>query len=97
MNIPYDAIKRERCLEVSYDGYVRVVEVHAYGITKDSNAVMRVFQIRGGSNSNEPVGWKLLRLDEVAAMRILEGEISQAPRAGYRRGDSAMNWVLCQV
>jgi hypothetical protein len=35
-----------------------------------SNAVMRVWQIRAGSVSNEPVSWKLLRLDEAGRVVV---------------------------
>ncbi len=96
-SIACEALRKKRCLKVSYDGYVRVVEVHACGFSKDENAIMRVFQVRGGSVSNEPVGWKLLRLDEAVAYAILEDEISQAPRREYRAGDRAMIRIIAQV
>jgi hypothetical protein len=91
-----DAIDRVRCLEIRYDGYIRVVEVHACGYTKDNNAVMRAWQVRGGSVSNEPVGWKLLRLDEAAGLALLD-ERSAAPRPGYKRGDKAMARIVREV
>ena len=91
-----EALAAGRCLEVRYDGYGRVVEVHACGYTREGHAVMRVWQVRGGSVSGEPSGWKLLRLDEASALSILP-EASQAPRRGYRRGDTAMNRIVAQV
>lgn len=90
------AIREGKCLEVRYDGYVRVVEVHACGETKDRNEVMRVWQVRGGSVSNEPSGWKLLRLDETTGLGLL-GERSLAPRHGYRRDDKVMVRIFCQL
>ena len=95
--VPCEALAIKRCLQISYDGYSRVVEVHACGYTKDGNAVMRVWQVRGGSVHNEPVGWKLLRLDETRGFGILKDEVSEAPRNGYRRGDSAMTRIICQI
>jgi hypothetical protein len=82
-------------LEIGYDGYSRVVEVHAVGYSTAGNPVMRAYQVRGGSNSGEQ-GWKMLRLDEISRSRILE-ERSEAPRTGYRRNDSQMARIICQL
>ncbi len=91
-----EALAKGCLLEIQYDGFTRDVEVHACGLTKDDNAVMRVWQVRGGSVHNEPVGWKLLRLDEALALAILD-EKSSAPRDGYRRDDKAMRRIICQL
>jgi hypothetical protein len=93
---PCDALRNGKCLEIRYDGFVRVVEVHAVGVTSEGHGVMRVWQVRGGSASNERVGWKLLRLDETLGYGIT-GEDSRAPRPGYKRGDQAMASIACQV
>jgi len=90
------ALQSAKCLEIRYDGYVRIVEVHAVGVTKDDNSIMRVWQVRGGSVHNEPVGWKLLRLDETLGVAIMN-ETSEAPRRGYKRGDKAMQRITCQI
>jgi hypothetical protein len=66
-----DALRSGHVLQLRYDGYTREVEVHAIGFTKENNAVMRVWQVAGGSVSNEPVGFKLLRLDEATGLSSL--------------------------
>ena len=91
-----EALKQGRALELRYDGYSRVVEVHAVGISTAGHLVMRVWQVRGGSASGERVGWKLMRLDEARSAIIL-GEASQAPRRGYRSGDRDMVHIRCQL
>jgi hypothetical protein len=89
LNTARQALEESKCLELRYDGFVRVVEVHAVGYTKDDNAIMRVWQVRGGSVSGERMGWKLMRSDEAFSAVIID-EPSQAPRDGYKRGDKAM-------
>lgn len=53
---PCEALKAGKCFELAYDGFYRVVEVHAVGATKYGNGIMRVWQVRGGSNSGERQG-----------------------------------------
>ena len=91
-----EALRRKRLLELSYDGYSRAVEVHAVGWSKDGCAIMRAWQVRGGSASGERSGWKLMRLDEASASRVLD-EASEAPRRGYKRGDAAMSRIACEL
>jgi hypothetical protein len=47
-------------------------------------------------DSNEPVGWKLLRLDE-ATGAVVTHQPSLAPRAGYNPGDPIMSVITCQL
>lgn len=57
---------------------------------------MRVWQIRGGSVSGEPVGWKLMSTDDASGAIIL-AEDSQAPRPGYKRGDKGMSSIRAEL
>jgi hypothetical protein len=95
LELACQALRERKCLELRYDGWARTVEVHAAGYTKEDNAIMRVWQARGGSNSGAN-GWKLLRLDEVVSGHICP-EHSNAPRQGYKRGDRAMARIVCQL
>jgi hypothetical protein len=81
-----DALEAGRILEVRYHGFLRKVEVHAVGLTKDGHPIMRGWQIVDGDDAG---GWKIFRLDE-AAGAVVSDEPSQAPRDGYDPFDSAM-------
>jgi hypothetical protein len=91
-----EALRSGHVLELQYDGFSRLVEVHAVGFTKEENPVMRAWQIGGGSATNEPVGWKLLRLDE-ATGAVVTHQKSLAPRSGYKPGDEVMPVITCQL
>jgi hypothetical protein len=90
------AIRAKRCVELRYDGYKRLVEIHAYGATQKGHAIMLIWQVSGGSAHNEPTGWKMLRLDEASGVHLAD-EASRVPRPGYKRDDRAMLEIYCQV
>lgn len=48
------AISEKRCIEIHYDGGVRSVEPHCYGLTKAGNPAFRGFQFSGASSSGTP-------------------------------------------
>jgi hypothetical protein len=57
---------------------------------------MRVWQVRGGSVGGEPVGWKMMRLEQVTGA-YLTAEPSQAPRPDFNPQDPTIARVICQV
>ena len=90
------ALREGKILDLHCDGYSRCLEVHACGYTKQGHAVLRGWQVSGGSSSGERTGWKLVRLDEASAARLSD-QVSQAPRKGFRLGDPAMARIICEV
>lgn len=90
------ALQQGKCLRVTYKGYSRLVEVHAVGETKAGSGIMRVYQVDGGSESGQPVGFKLMTLSEVDSASVSD-RASEAPRPGYKKGDSAMLHITCQL
>lgn len=91
-----NALRTGKVLNLQYDGFMRRVEVHAVGYTKAGVAIMRAWQISGGSVSNERVGWKLMHIGE-ALGAVVSDDDSAAPRVGHRHGDPAMVQIVCQL
>ena len=90
------ALRSKRALELRYDGYVRVVEVHAVGWTRAGDAAMRVWQASGGSVRGERQGWKLLKIIDASGAAVRD-ETAQVPRRGYKRGDAALDRIVCEL
>ena len=90
------AIQNKQALSFSYDGYSRVVEPHTYGIDTKGHAALRAYQVRGGSESGEYVGWKLFHVNEMCGLTVLSEHFSGA-RPKYKRGDSAFSTIHAQL
>jgi hypothetical protein len=90
-----EAIAKRHLLDLLYHGYSRTVEPHAYGRDKSGDEVLRCYQINGGSESCERVGWKLLKVAEVFAIQPLKQSFMQ--RLEYKRNDKAMDYIFSQL
>ena len=83
------AIHERRRLQLRYGWGIRWVEPHAYGVTAEGHEVLRCYQIGGTSSSGRPVGWKLLRVDEITSLNVEEDTFPR-PRFDYDPADPAM-------
>jgi hypothetical protein len=91
-----DAILTRHLVRLNYEGYQRTVEPHAVGDSSKGAKLLLAWQIAGGSVHNEPVGWKMLSLDETRGIQVL-AETFPGPRPDYRRGNKAMKRIDCQL
>jgi len=83
------AIEGRRLVSFWYDPGMRVVEPHALGHGSGGQLLLRAFQIEGASASNQPLNWKLFRLDRMRDARF-NGRSFPAARPDYKRDDRAM-------
>lgn len=95
-NLAARALQEALCLELIYDGFSRVVEVHLIGEDKNDRPIMLVWQVSGGSSSSESTGWKALKLDDAQSGR-LTSIVSKAPRPGFSRQNNAIKTVRAYV
>ena len=91
------AINSKQVIEFYYDGGTRFVEPFCYGIHKTTkNEVLRGYQISGYSESGEPVGWKLFRVDDISSLTITNEHFSGI-REYYNPNDKAITTIYCHV
>jgi predicted DNA-binding transcriptional regulator YafY len=91
------AIEGRRLVSIWYDPGVRVVEPHALGYGSDGQVLLRAFQVSGASASDQPVHWKLFRLDRITDAK-LNGGVFRKPRREYQRDDRAMRrGIIAQI
>ncbi len=89
-----EAMERGRCLEVRYQTFARIVEVHRVGVGPAGDHILSGWQIRGPGT--ERVGWKLLSLEEPASLALTDIP-SHAPRPDYRRGAKQFMGIICEL
>jgi hypothetical protein len=90
------AILEKKVVRFYYAGGYRLAEPHCYGVSKDGNELLRVYQIGGYSESNNPSGWKLLRLDEISNLSSTEDSFP-SPRPAYNPNDPAMASIYSRL
>lgn len=90
------AIQNRNLLSFTYEGFAREVEPHCLGIDKKGHPALRAYQVAGGSESGEYVGWKMFHVNGIQNLQVLNKTFQQ-PRQGYKRGDKDMQQIQAQV
>lgn len=90
------AIEKRNVLQFIYDGYTRVIEPHAYGVNDAGHELLRAYQTSGGSESGNQIGWKMFRVDQMHSVHESGARFS-GPRPKYRKNDSDMSRIYCQL
>lgn len=90
-----NAIEKQYLIELTYDGEIRVVEPHCYGLTTAGNEGLRAYQVDGYSSSGT-MGWKMYDLSKANSITILKDRFD-SPRSGYRKGDRGMSRIFSEL
>lgn len=90
------AIRSRHVIRFFYDGGSRTAEPFCHGESRDGNALLRAYQTAGYSQSGQPVGWKLFRLDGVSSLAVTDETFSGA-RPDYNPEDPAMVTIYCRI
>jgi hypothetical protein len=85
------AIERRRRLQLLYHGKPRLVEPQCYGIGTRGTELLRVHQLRGGSQA-EPL-FDVAKIEELVVL----DEVFDRPGPNYKRNDSAMKTIFAQL
>lgn len=91
-----EAIKNRKALAFRYHGLNRVVEPHAYGRDKAGDEIIRSYQISGGSDSGESIGWKIFKVREALSIVLLNNDFFTI-RIDYQKNDSIMTTIFEQI
>ncbi|HEY8208375.1 MAG TPA: hypothetical protein VIG99_12885 [Myxococcaceae bacterium] len=66
-----EAISGRRLIKFVLDGITRVAEPHDYGTLKGVDRVL-VYQVGGGSRSGGLPDWRLVTIDKVSKLEVLD-------------------------
>lgn len=91
-----EAIRTQHLLTFSYFGYMRTVEPHTYGTDRKGEPALRAYQVTGGSESGEHVGWKIFHERDMHNLVVLPQRF-QGPRPEYKRGDPFFARIEAQL
>lgn len=87
------AIVNKQRLVVTYNGSERLVEPHAYGLDKNGQGKLRVFQI---AEEEEHKGWRLLKEDAITDIKVAAENFDE-PQVGYQKDDRHIADIYAQL
>jgi hypothetical protein len=90
------AIQTRSILEFEYNGHRRVVEPHAYGLSKKSNEILRGYQIEGTTHAGIVPEWFVFEVGHIRDMKMTDRHF-EGMRYGYQRGDKSIATIYAEL
>ena len=91
-----NAILNRHVLKFTYHGHPRVVQPHAYGLSRKGKEVIRCYQTGGTSDSDTVPPWRLMEVAQIESLAVTE-ELFVGVRIGYEKGDKHMSTIFCEL
>lgn len=92
------ALKERRVVIFSYKGHERVVEPHALGKGTDEKPVLLAWQLRGGSQSEPPPGWRVFVMAEISGLKATDETFAKPrPDFGTQKGGRGLKKIEQEV
>jgi hypothetical protein len=91
-----NAIAERQLLMFAYQGVVRVVEPHLYGLTTAQHEALSAWMRAGWSRVDPDGGWRMFRLDGVEDLQALP-ERFDAPRPDFNPEDPHFSEIFCRL
>lgn len=85
------AIQNKQRLRFTYNDKIRIAEPQCYGIGTKGTELLRIHQIQGGTEP-EP----LFDVSKMKDLVLLEEHFTK-PGPNYKKNDSAMKTIFCQL
>lgn len=95
LQVLIDAIQTRKVLGFKYDGFNRVVEPHAVGISRTGKQVLRCYQV-SGSHVKPGHRWDFCTLSEISGL-YETGDLFASARPGYRKHDKHMAHIYAEL
>lgn len=85
------AIRERRRLSFAYHGSKRLAEPQCYGMGARGTELLHVHEIKGGEQ-REPL-FDVSKMEDL----VLLDDVFKKPGPNYRKNDSAMKTIFCQL
>ena len=90
------AILNRRVLSLEYDGSVRLVEPHTYGVNSAGQEALSCYQVADKGKPTAAPNWRFMLIPKASAIAMSDTTFPRA-RANYVRNTQTMTRIYAQL
>jgi hypothetical protein len=89
-------IRQSHLISFIYDSHPRIVEPHAYGISKEGHELLRCYQVAGSGVTCQGVGWHHMTVSKMIGITDTGNSFS-GTKPKYNRDDPSMSTIFARL